>query len=73
MSRQVFESEQEAIDYANRPGFAISVLMQAGLSESHATEVAGRLAGKALLSASDAGWMQRLVDVRASFVRMAKP
>lgn len=74
MATQCFSSEQDAIDHANQPEFAVLCLNQWGLSRAHAIEVAKRLLAPAGdLSDSDAGWLARLVEARASFVRMAKP
>ena len=73
MSTQVFNTEQEAIDHANQPAFALLCLTQWGLSAAHAQEVAKRILIGDPLSEGDAGWLSRLNEARASFVRMAKP
>lgn len=73
MPTQVFATEQEAVNYANSPEFAIFCLVQWGLSSAHAEAVADRLLYDATLSESDVDWELRLREARASFVRMAKP
>lgn len=73
MSLQVFDSEQDAVDYANTPDFAAFLLGQWGLSAAHAALVAGRLIARDCTCPGDSEWLKLVDEARASFVRMARP